>query len=154
MTPAPTPALSNALVCAAYKLSNEYGALADLVCPETKKEGRVFPHDVLATWTGEAPEACWAAVEAADRQGLIEYNPSLRAGLLTEKGEDTLEQSGLKPVALCLPNIRQQGEEFKDVVVNAARAMSPEAQQRLAEALAADEDGQGAAAPRSKGVSP
>lgn len=125
MTSPDSPKLSSALVCAAYHLRNEMRSLAELVAQDHKEGPVAFPHDVLAAWTGEDLPACWAAVEAANRQGLIELNPSLRTGLLTEKGEDLLDQSGLKPVGLCMPIIRRQSAEIEATPPTAVTVVRP-----------------------------
>lgn len=53
----------------------------------------LFPYGVLMQWTGLSFKECYAAMERAERRGLIEYGVSLRSGWITEKGIKLLEQA-------------------------------------------------------------
>lgn len=46
----------------------------------------LWPHDILASWTGQALPVCYEAMQRAAVNGYIFFTVSLRAGWLTEKG--------------------------------------------------------------------
>ena len=57
----------------------------------SKDWGGQFADGYLRDLTGEHPKVCMAAMERAERRGLIEYGVSLRSGWLTDKGRALLE---------------------------------------------------------------
>jgi hypothetical protein len=57
----------------------------------------VWPYELLHQWTGQPLKVCLRAVERASERGLIEYGVSLRAGWLTEAGEELLKAESKGP---------------------------------------------------------
>jgi hypothetical protein len=69
--------VSDWLVCYAYQMRK----LAKL---------KIWPHEMLAMWTGQPEKVCYAAIERAMRRDLIGYGVSLQSGWVTPKGWQTL----------------------------------------------------------------
>ncbi|HAM56407.1 MAG TPA: hypothetical protein DCQ64_13820 [Candidatus Rokubacteria bacterium] len=60
-------------------------------CIEAQPRGAGrWPYELLAQRTGQPEKVCYAAMERAERRGLIDYGVSLRAGFLTDKGKELL----------------------------------------------------------------
>lgn len=76
-----TKDISDRQVCEAYAA---YAAYAE-------DRSRNSPERYLMQLTGQPEKVCWCVMERAHNRRLIEYGVSLRAGWLTEKGKQLLD---------------------------------------------------------------
>lgn len=82
--------ISDLQVCQAYvemkRLMNEWSANGHRGTFKRADE-------ILAERTGEHPKVCWAAMERANGNGLLDYGINLRGGWLTAAGEKLIADS-------------------------------------------------------------
>lgn len=95
------PALSNLVVCAVVKLSQDHPDVFQAMCQDVCDEGNVSIFDVLSVITSRDFDDCFAAVQRAEDAGLVERTAGLGEALLTAQGQDFMESIPLDILQLC-----------------------------------------------------
>lgn len=95
------PALSNLVVCAVFKLREDYPDLFQIMGQDSAEGNLVSSYDVLCCLTGRDFEDCFNAVHKAEGTGLIGLSSDTGDGWLTQQGHEFMDSIPLDVLDLC-----------------------------------------------------